>query len=181
MTQKEFNKKLTKQLKVLPAYRTVEFGLYACRKLYPDYVSFSANNQWGNANLLQEAIDYCETSKHMNGIKNENTQRLIDAVEIITPDMDDFGDWDGSYALNASASVWELLSYLLDKDVSHLLNISTFMSDTIDFKLQEADNTLTDLQLINHPSIKEEQEYQLRITKPDGSLLKKIIQRIKGG
>ncbi|MBD1366212.1 DUF416 family protein [Mucilaginibacter sp. ZT4R22] len=181
MTQKDFNKKLTKQLSSLPAYRTVEFGLYVCRKLYPDYVFFSVRNQWGDANLLQEAIDYCDANKHLKDIKNFNTQRLIGAVDIITPDTEDFGDWDGSYALNACTAVLDLLGYLIDGDVSHAINISSYVTDTIDFQLQEADSTLTHLQLINHPLIKEEQEYQLRITKPDSSLLNKIIQWIKGG
>nr|WP_294941873.1 DUF416 family protein [uncultured Mucilaginibacter sp.] len=181
MIHEEFYKKLAKQLSALPAYRTVEFGLYVCRKLYPDYVFFSVCNQWGDPNLLQEAIDYCDANKHLKGIKNFNTKRLIDVIDMITPDTEDFGDGGVSYALNACTAVLDLLAYLIDGDISHAINISTYVTDTIYFQLQEADSTLTDLQLFNHPKIIEEQEYHLQITKPDNSLYSKIIQRIKGG
>jgi len=75
--------------------------------------------------------------------------------------MDDVGDFDGSYALNASFVVYELLEYLYDGDVSHIFNISTYMTDTIDFELSEADPNLTEEELENHKDIIVEWTYQL--------------------
>ncbi|KIO75086.1 hypothetical protein TH53_22870 [Pedobacter lusitanus] len=89
-------------------------------------MSFSENRSWGDVGVLKDSISFC---------RNE------------------FGDFDSSYALNASAVVYELLEYLLDKDISHIYNISTYVTDTIDFKLGEADPSLTNEELENHPDI----------------------------
>lgn len=87
----------------------------------------------------------------------------MNEVDINTPDTEDFGDYDGSYALNAVASIYELLNFLLDEDKSHLLNISTYMLDDIDFKIAEAGTDLTYEQLDTHPETVKERLFQLQI------------------
>lgn len=64
--------------------------------------------------------------------------------------MDDFGNELGSYALNASAAVYESLEFIIDQDKTHIYNIATYYTDTIDFKIQE-DRELSDLEIENHP------------------------------
>lgn len=140
----------------------VDFGLDICERLLPDYVSFSENRSWGNVGVLKDSINFCRKSKE-NTQNNPNPaiQNYLDKLNPNIPDLDEFGDFDGSYALNASAAVYELLEYLLDKDTSHIYNISTYMTDTIDFKLGEADPNLTNEELESHPDIINERKYQL--------------------
>lgn len=140
----------------------IDFGLDICERLLPDYVSFSENRSWGNAGILKDSINFCRKNKG-NTQNDTAIQNYLDKLDPDIPDIDEFGDFDGSYALNASAVVYELLEYLLDKDTSHIYNISTYMTDTIDFKLSEADPNLTNEELENHPDIIDERKYQLRL------------------
>lgn len=137
----------------------VDFGLNICERLLPDYVLFSENRSWGNAAVLKDSINFCRNKE--NTQKYTAIQNYLDKLDPNIPDMDAFGDFDGSYALNASAALYELLEYLLDKDTSHMYNISTYMTDTIDFKLSEADPNLTNEELESHPDIISERKYQL--------------------
>jgi uncharacterized protein YjaG (DUF416 family) len=96
-------------------------------------------------------------------VNHSDIKFYLDKLDPNIPDMDDFGDFDSSYALNASCAVCELLEYLLDKDKSHIFNISTYMTDTIDFKLSEADADLTNEELENHSDLIKEWKYQLKL------------------
>lgn len=158
MTTEEFNSELELRLGKLPFNRLVEFALDICNRLYVDYAKFHDQNDWGSPTVLQEAILFCTNLDRVNDAK---AIELSTAVEAVTPDTDDFGDWDGSYALNACTAIIDLLEYIVDRDISHILYISSYITDTIDFKLQEADDDLTPQQLINHPTIIEEWERQL--------------------
>ncbi len=90
---------------------------------------------------------------------------MITQLDAIIPDTDDFGDWDGSYALNASLSVLETLEYLVDRDKSHIKSISTYMTDTVDFKIAQADNDILDEDVWRHPMMINEMKRQLETTK----------------
>jgi len=132
-----------------------------CERLLPDYKIFSECHNWGDWGLLGTALE--ESKRKL--IDTSLIKQLILSVEDIIPDTDDYGDYDGSYALNAGAAVLELLEYLLDEDLTHILNISTYMFDTIDFKLSESSPTLTDNDLINHQELIMEGSLQTRLLK----------------
>jgi hypothetical protein len=82
----------------------------------------------------------------------------------VTPDTEDFGSELGSYALNASASVYEALEYLLDNDNKHIFAISTYYTDTIDFKIQE-ECELKEAEIDNHPLMVGARQFLLSATK----------------
>lgn len=165
MNNPQLTSVLKRQIENLPFNRHVGFALDICKRLLPEYINFHERNRWGNPEKLTGAISFCEKNK--GNVKAEVSYIADIKVELETviPDTEDFGDWDGSYALNASCSVLELLEYLEDKDIDHIFNISTFMTDTIDFKLSEIDGGLSHEQLIEHPKILQELLYQIEITK----------------
>ncbi|WP_125185355.1 DUF416 family protein [Botryobacter ruber] len=165
MTNKQLSHKIKLQLEKLPFQRSVDFALDICKRLLPDYINFHQKRNWGDPVKLKEAITFCEISKFSLKIDEDKVKEYKEAVEAVTPDMDDFGDCDGSYALNAACSVLELLDYIIDKDKVHLWNISTLMADTIDFKLREEDESLTHEHLVEHPQLLKELHYQLELTK----------------
>ncbi len=145
--------------------RAIDFALDICRRLLPEYIDFSHRNNWGDPETINDAINFCKINKKFQLIEIETANELHKAVETVIPDMDDFGDYDSSYALNASCAVLELLEFLLDGDKSHILNISTYMTDTVDFKISEAEPDLTNEQLENHERISKELNYQLDLIK----------------
>ncbi|HYH16724.1 MAG TPA: DUF416 family protein, partial [Flavisolibacter sp.] len=96
-----------------------------------------------------DAIQFCEKAKQ--GVIDVNkVKTMLAKVEAITPDTEDFGDYLGSYALNAAASVYNTLQFILDKDQLHIYNIGTYLTDTVDFKVHEKEE-LTDAQIDEHP------------------------------
>lgn len=103
---------LKQQVEKLPFDRDVDFALNICSRLLPEYISFSQNNNWGNPEILEEVIAYCVKNKSNSRVEKDELKKYINRLEAVTPDTEDFGDWDGSYALNAACSFLELLEYL---------------------------------------------------------------------
>ncbi|TBO42712.1 DUF416 family protein [Pedobacter kyonggii] len=162
MTQLEFIKLLEHKVTGSSPTVLIDFALDICERLQPEYTSFSENHNWGDANLLKECIEFCRVGKGTM-VNHSDIKFYLDKLDPNIPDMDDFGDFDSSYALNTSCVVCELLEYLSDKDKSHIFNISTYMTHTIDFKLSEADANLTNEELENHSDLIREWEYQLKL------------------
>lgn len=156
----EFSIKLAHQITSLSPTKRIAFGLDICRRLFPDYLSFFAAYQWGNPEVLKRSMDYINFAMH-DEINEDIVNGLMDELDIIIPDTEEFGDFLTSYAINAACAIWELLEYLLDNDQTHMMHISSLATDTVDYKLQEADVSLTAEMLASHPMLIKEWEYQL--------------------
>ena len=165
MTISEFTPLLTRHIKESTPEQIVDFALNICRRLLPEYIHFSNRNNWGDPGILKESIELCTKNKAFQNIEINRFKELHKAMELVIPDTDDFGDFDGSYALNASCAVLELLEFFLHNDKIHALNISTYMTDTIDFKISESEPDLTNEQLNHHVKIVKELNYQLELIK----------------
>ena len=161
MITSEFPDYLLANLQKLPRDRVIDFAINICERLLPYYKNFNDKYGWGDFELLKEVIATVQNRM----LKPTQIKKLIHKVDAVTPDTEDFGDYDGSYALNASVAVLELLEYLTDYKLEHILNISTCITDTIDFELTEQDSTLTNEELINHPVLINELTRQLEVTK----------------
>jgi uncharacterized protein len=160
---KDFQTQLSKKIKNASDFERILFGLDICKRLFPDYEYFELKCRWGNSKLLNEAIKFIEI--HKDGEKN-NSKRLdliIDLVDKIIPDTEDFSCIEVSYALNASASVLELLSYLKDKNHNHIIAISSLMFDNVDFKIRDNNDGITNKEVEKHPLIVKEWEYQFNL------------------
>ncbi|WP_026898919.1 DUF416 family protein [Daejeonella oryzae] len=165
MTVSEFTPILTRQINGLTNEQAVDFGLNICRRLLPEYIDFSQRNNWGDPDTLEDSIKFCIQNKTFQNVQFDKAKEFHEAVGLVIPDMDDFGDLDSSYALNASCAVLELLEFFLDGDKTHVLNISTYMTDTVDFKISETEPELTNEELDNHEKIVKELKYQLDLLK----------------
>lgn len=160
----DFFTSLKNNLELLPKGRKVDFGLNICKRLLPDYIIFNQKYNWGNSETLNRAIESID-GRIKTDLNKESIYKLIAKVNLLVPDTDDFGEVEGSYALNASVSVVELLEYLIDEDKEHIINISRNILDTIDFKIREKEPTLTSQKLEEHYELVQEMYYQLEITK----------------
>lgn len=157
----ELYTQLAKSIKGLSKDQAVVFGTEVCKHLLPDYEKFQKKHGWGDYLLLEDTIKKIEKKE----LKYSELKPLIQKIKEIIPDTEEFGEFDGSYALNSSASVLELVEYLVDNNKSHISNISGYSTDTIDFKLQENHPGLSDKELENHPLLIDELNKQVRLTK----------------
>jgi uncharacterized protein YjaG (DUF416 family) len=162
MTYKHFIQQLQAQTTALSYEKGLTIAILLSRKLFPDYETFSTTHQWGDPAILQEALQYCEAAQA--GIVNKNTiDSLVEHLYHVTPDMDDFGDYDGSCALNAAAALLHALQYVSGKDPKDIFAISTLYADTIDAKLHEMD--IDDEKAIeNHPLMQEAWQLVLQLS-----------------
>ncbi|MBE8728116.1 DUF416 family protein [Flavobacterium hungaricum] len=138
----------------------IVFSIDICKRLIDDYVDFYIKYNWGNPNILNEAIKYCEETEFAK-IDRVKVKELIHKVEKITPDTEDFENIEVSYALNSACAVLELLEFIMGHDKIHVSNISSFIIDTIDFKIQEIESGLTNDEIEDHPKIVEERKRQI--------------------
>jgi uncharacterized protein YjaG (DUF416 family) len=132
-------------------YRKYRLALEICRRLYPEYQSFVNKKKFGDAELLLNAIEFCEKYFMSKETNNEILSELIEKTESIIPNTEDFSGWDVSYALNASLSVSELLKFTQDSKNKHISDICSLMIDTIDFKIAEENKTISDDGIYKHP------------------------------
>ena len=160
MDSKAFVTQLSSQLAALSKAQRLVFGLDICKRMLPDYLGFFQEYKWGDPEVLQRAINYI--AAHVDTeIEEEQVNQLMDELDLVMPDTEEFGDFVTSFALNAACAIWELLEYLLDDNQTHLMYISSLIAETIDFKLQEIDDTLTEEELSTHPMLLKEWHYQL--------------------
>jgi len=164
MNYQEFAKIIKNQISLLPQERCLDLALKICKELLFEYKAFSQKYEWGNADFLQNGINLCE--KALNGeIDLSNIRELMSKIDSVTPDMDDYNsDELASIALNAVTSVYETLEFLIDNDKTHIINIASYYTDTIDFKVQE-DIDLTEDEIDKHPSMIKARQFLLVETK----------------
>jgi uncharacterized protein YjaG (DUF416 family) len=163
MNYQDYTSIFKKQLEDLTYSKQLDLALAVCNKLYPDYQEFVEVHEWGNSNLLMKAIKLCEQGK--TGLVNiSQLEEMLEEVETICPDMDDFGDYTGSYALNASAAVYETLAFLMDKDKEHIFAVATFFTDTVDFKIREENEDLSEAEIDRHPVMVEAWNFMIQLS-----------------
>ena len=163
MKYEEFITRFNKQVFSLDYDRQLTLAIDVCKKLYFDYVDFSEKYQWGDKDVLLEAITLIEQSK-TSDIKQNLIDKTLSQLDTITPDMDDFGDEISSYGLNASAAVYETLQFLIDKDKAHIYNIGNYLTDTVDFRIQE-ERDLSEDEIAIHPMMLEARNYVLMLSR----------------
>jgi uncharacterized protein YjaG (DUF416 family) len=161
MTYNEFTANFKVRAKNTSYDNQLQLALAVCKKLFFEYQLFSDRNNWGDSDVLLEAIKIIEKST-LAPFDKEHISKMIDTILTLTPDTEDFGD--ASYALNACVSVCESLEFLIDKDAEHIYTIGTMLTDTIDLKIQE-DLDLTEDQIDRNPIMIETRNYLLAFTK----------------
>jgi uncharacterized protein len=158
MRYEEFITKFNKQVFLLDYDRQLNLAIDVCKKLYFDYVNFSEKYQWGDKDVLLDAITLVEQSR-TDVVGDNIITKTLNQLDTITPDMDDFGsDELGSYALNACVAAYNSIQFIVDKKPNHIYDIGICLTDTIDFKVQE-EKTLTEREIDNNPLMIEARKY----------------------
>lgn len=158
MKYEEFITRFNKQVFSIDYDKQLTLAIDVCKKLYFDYVDFSEKYQWGDKDVLLDAITLVEQSK-TNDIQQSLIDKTLSQLYTITPDMDEFGsDELGSYALNACVAVYNSVQFIADKQPKHIYDIGICLTDTIDFKVQEQ-QTLIEQEIDNNPLMIEARKY----------------------
>ncbi|HEV7333648.1 MAG TPA: DUF416 family protein [Flavisolibacter sp.] len=164
MQFKEFDALYKQQVYSLTYEEGLSLAVEVCKRLYFDYERFVSEVSWGDKDLLMDAIQLCEQEKSHSVDKNI-VEDMLTKVDAVTPDTEDFGSYLGSYALNAAASVYETLQFIIDRDLVHVYNIGTYLTDTIDFKIDEnQEEETSEEQNDEHQSMVEVRNYLLQKT-----------------
>lgn len=132
---------ISRLLKPLSFQKKLIFGALICEKLYPNYEYFSRNNSWGDITILQNAISIIYQNVFRNDLYSESEiQNLIDEVENITPNTENFKGILVSFALDACTSVLSTLNFIIDGETENIIDVATYARDTVDMYIQERDN-----------------------------------------
>ncbi len=164
MKYEEFITKFNKQVFSIDNNKRLALAVEVCKKLYFDYAGFSDKYQWGDKDVLLDAIKILEQSQTQE-IDKSLVDQTLKLITTIAPDMDDFGGEElASYALNACVAVYKSIQFLLDKLPKHIYEVGIALTDTIDFKIQ-AHQDLTEQEIDNNPLMIEAREYRVENSK----------------
>lgn len=130
-------------LRLLSFEKRVAFGALICEKLYPNYNHFSDVTSFGNPDILQNAISIIFQSIYRNDLfSDEDLQNVIDEIESITPNTEDFDTILVSFALDACTSILSTLYFIQNGEVENIIDAATYARDTVDMYIQERDNLM---------------------------------------
>jgi uncharacterized protein YjaG (DUF416 family) len=158
MKYEEFITKFSKQVFSINNNKRLTLAIEVCKKLYFDYAEFSDKYQWGDKDVLLDAIKILEQSKTQE-VNDDLLEHTLKKIDLVTPDMDDFGSEElSSYALNSCVAVYSSLEFLVDKLPKHIYDVGICLTDTIDFKIQE-NKDLTEEEIDKNPLMVEARNY----------------------
>lgn len=128
------------KLKDLDFTKQLAFAYLTCERLYPNYVYFSDNYNFGTPIILREAIDFLYQNIFEKNPDKAKINSLVKKIEKNTPDTEDFTTIFVSSALDACTCILDSLDFLIDKDFSRIKSISTYATDTVDMYIREIEN-----------------------------------------
>jgi uncharacterized protein YjaG (DUF416 family) len=164
MRFKDFDALFKKQIYTLTYEEGLILSIEVCKRLYFNYQEFASVENWGDKDLLMDAIQLCEQANRQL-ISKDIIEEMLTRVDAAAPNTEDFGSYLGSYALNAAASVYETLQFIIDKDLLHVYNIGTYLTYTVDLKIEEnQDGKTSDEQIDEHPMMVEARSFLLEKT-----------------
>lgn len=136
-----YRKEIEKMLMSLTKKQRLLFGVLTCERLYPNYLYFQNNYNWGNSEALLKGINviYQYLMKDELFSKDE-IQELIQEVDAATPDTETFSEIFVSFALDACTSLYSSLSYILDPRLEYIVDVAIYARDTVDMFIQERDD-----------------------------------------
>ena len=112
------------------------FGYLACLRLYPNYVFFSQENNFGNPAILKDYLNSIRTKITDPNFKVDFGD-YEEVINKITPTPHEFESVLASSAMDVCAAIYELIVFIQDNDLNRIDAISTLATDSVDMYLQE--------------------------------------------
>jgi uncharacterized protein YjaG (DUF416 family) len=165
------------------------FAVITSEMLHPNYAAFKERNNWGDDNVLQDAISqiyyYIINSSLVSIAELEDIETRI---EFITPDTEDFTDVVTSFALDACTALMATIRFIVDKDVNRVLEVSDYAIDTVYAFIQLKENydafdPSSDIQTEHDSFMLQEKQRQISLISSLSESVKitdHVINRLKG-
>ncbi len=144
----------------LPFYHQLAFVYFVSKRQLPNYIIFNQKEKWGNPNLLQEATNLLEKTIITQTDYENEIGNIVEKLEKVTPDTDDFAGFLTSLALDACASLLEGFEFIKDKDTQRVLDICSSTLDLAQMYIEFRDNTDFDDYCFTDPLFEEELRFQ---------------------
>jgi hypothetical protein len=132
------------------------------KNLFFDYKHFFETYEWGNPDLLLDAIAISEQALVAQA-DIPKAKKLAAELYAIIPDTGDFGEYLGSYALNASLVMYETLQFIMDSNIAHIVDAGGLYLDTISFKIHE-ENNAPNIDATDHPLMAQARDFLIQFT-----------------
>jgi uncharacterized protein YjaG (DUF416 family) len=129
-------------LNQLDITKQLTFAFLTCERVFPNYVYFSANYNFGNPAILREAINFIyESIFNINNIDKSKVDTLLLKIHNVTPHTNNFTTFYATIAMYSGGVIFESIN-LFKKKLSNqiILDISTMSTDAIDCFIQERDD-----------------------------------------
>ena len=112
------------------------FGLICAERLYPNYIAFSKANNWGEPQVLREALDFAWKSLlEAKPADSASLEVLQQKCLANTPDADNFESYM-SHGLDAACAAAYVLDFLETQDAQNVEYIAELCFDTVDMYLR---------------------------------------------
>lgn len=133
---KEYQENLKRNVNTISISKNLEFATEICQRLLPEYKNFEKKHNWGNSKLVAEGIEIC-SNYSLASTDQKKAKSLIEKLNSIVPDTEEFNYISSSLALNSACATIETLEYIIDFDSKHIFRVGNYMYDTLDFKVAE--------------------------------------------
>src|SRR5689334_6272644 len=112
------------KLKQLSSQKQLVFAYLICERLYPNYVYFSENYDFGNPNSLRQSIQFIHENLFCQVPVSQEVDKFLQLVDKNTPDTETFETSYVSSALDACTAVTETLHFMVKKSFTLVEDIS---------------------------------------------------------
>jgi len=106
----------------LPKEACTVFAATCCERLLPNYRAFSLIENWGDPQVLENALEFVWTTVLSAKLDKEYSATLIRACEEVAPDSEDFDSLFTGNAIDAAGAIYYALHSLQDQNPEHAIN-----------------------------------------------------------
>lgn len=156
--------KLRQSVAGLAPPQRLAFALGCAERLYPNYLAFSCEQQWGDPGALRAALDLAWEALEGRPLSTSALREAQDRALMAAPDTEDFQTPLVSAALDAAvASRYLLAAVQADDNIEPVVNIAITCYDTVEMYVQAtvyAQSTPPQLQVDLHPLVQAELQRQ---------------------
>ena len=128
---------LENRLKNLTHEGRIAFGASCCERMLPNYKKFVGIEQWGDYDFFRKTLDKIWKQTYEPKAPQDRLDKLKQQVFDLLPDEEEFESIYVSYALEAGATVRNMLKYCQTRDVKYLLAVVNLLIATVDLFVQE--------------------------------------------
>lgn len=120
--------------------RALVFMLHITKRLYPNYQYFLAKEKFEDDVIVDKIIAYIEFFLTTNQYDNETAILLREKLMVDSPNADEHSSLYTTFALDVYASVYDLLTFLIESDSEAVIRVFDLALNTVYiYKLEEFD------------------------------------------